>query len=200
MWIEQGGLMTWPLLALSVIVFAVLIDRGIAFSTLSLPNAEEEANLLDALRHNKTEEALKTTRESFPVLVPLVGVLASDDLALVRETASAIRVEEVVRGLDKRVGILALASRVAPLMGLLGTIIGIIVTFNHVATGRGAVDMSSLAEGIWQALIATAIGLCIAIPSVLIHHAFVKREEAVTFALTRFANLALARKNAEKAA
>lgn len=49
-WIAQGGMMTWPLLALSAVMLAILIDRGIVFSTLRLPNAAEEAAILDALR------------------------------------------------------------------------------------------------------------------------------------------------------
>ena len=192
-WIAQGGIMTWPLLALSVVALAIVIDRGIAFSTLRLPNTAEEAAILDALRKGDKEAARALTESSAPALQPLIEALGSDEPAAVRECDAAIRVEEVVRSLDRRLGILALATRAAPLMGLLGTILGIILTFSHLSSLHGAVDMSSLAEGIWQALIATAIGLFIAIPSVFAHHAIVRREEFVAFSLARLANMALAR-------
>ena len=196
-WIAQGGMMTWPLLALSAVVLAILIDRGIVFSTLHLPNAADEAAILDALRKGDQEAARALTESSAPALQALIEALGSDEPAAVRECDAAIRVEEVVRSLDRHLGILALATRVAPLMGLLGTILGIILTFSHLSSLHGAVDMSSLAEGIWQALIATAIGLFIAIPAVFAHHAFLRREEFVAFSLARLANRALARQNAE---
>jgi biopolymer transport protein ExbB len=192
-WIAQGGIMTWPLLALSVVVLAILIDRGIAFSTLRLPDTAQEAAILEALRKGDKEAARALTESSAPALQPLIEALCADESAAVRECDAAIRVEEVVRSLDRHLGVLALASRVAPLMGLLGTILGIILTFSHLSSTQGAVDMSSLAEGIWQALIATAIGLFIAIPAVFAHHAFLQREEFVAFSLARLANRALAR-------
>ena len=195
-WVAQGGMMTWPLLALSVVVLAILLDRSIAFSTFRLPSAAGEAAILEALRKGDKEAARALTASSAPALQALVEALCSDEPAAVRECDAAIRVEEVVRSLDRHLGVLALATRVAPLMGLLGTILGIILTFSHLSSLHGAVDMSSLAEGIWQALIATAIGLFIAIPSVFAHHAFLRREEFVAFSLARLANRALARKNA----
>lgn len=191
-WIEQGGIMTWPLLALSVIVLAVLIDRFLVFTTLALPKATAEDELLSLVRAKDHETLRAKVQTDYPALSPLIEILLSNEPQTVCECAAAIKNEEIVRQLDKRLGVLALASRVAPLMGLLGTIIGIILTFASVSSGRGAVDMSSLAEGIWQALIATAIGLCVAIPSVLAHHAFVRHEESVAFALARFTNMALA--------
>lgn len=192
-WIDQGGLMTWPLLALSVTVLAVFFDRAIVFSTLRLPDAKMENALLAALEVKDKKVAYSMVKDDFPFILPLVEALAADQSATVRECDAAICIEEAIRSLDRRVEWLALASRVAPLMGLLGTIVGIIVTFSHMSEARGGVDMSSLAEGIWQALIATAIGLCIAIPSVLAHHGFHRREESVAFALNRLANRALVR-------
>ena len=195
-WIEQGGLMTWPLLALSVTVLAILLDRAIVFSTLRLPDSTKEIELIKAIETGDEAAACAMVESDFPFIFPLVKVLVSDLPNSVCECDAAVSIEEAIRSLNHRVEWLALASRVAPLMGLLGTIIGIILTFSHMSVARGGVDMSSLSEGIWQALIATAIGLCIAIPSVLAHHGFHRREDVVAFRLNSLANRVLSRRNA----
>ena len=186
--IEEGGLVMWPLLALSVLIVAVIVDRFLVFTTLPLFDAETENRLVAAARGEKVEETLAEAGEKSPPLKPLVEILLGRDERSVREGKAAIAIEEVVRGLDKRVGFLGLASRVAPLLGLLGTVIGMIETFSRLASASGAIDMTLLADGIWQALLTTAAGLLIAIPAVIAQGGFQRREEQVSFALTRLAN------------
>ena len=81
-----------------------------------------------------------------------------------------------LRLMRRNTGALAAIATVAPLLGLLGTVVGMIGTFQAVvasaAEGSSAVDVSSLAGGIWQALITTAAGLVVAIP-VIIGHRYV---------------------------
>jgi biopolymer transport protein ExbB len=82
---------------------------------------------------------------------------------------------------------------VAPLLGLLGTVLGMIQTFSRLSSAQGAIDMTTLADGIWQALLTTAAGLLIAIPAVAAHQVFLRREDGIAFAMGRLANLSLAR-------
>ncbi len=193
-WMEQGGLLMWPLLALSVATLAILLDRAIAFSTFRLPDAASEGALLDALKTGDAEAA-RGLATPFPALPPLVEALTADGDAETRERAAAVRIEEAVRGLDRRLGLLAVAGRVSPLLGLLGTVFGMIQTFSRLSSSQqGAIDMTMLADGIWQALLTTAAGLIIAIPAVAAHQAFLRREDAVAFALGRIANLSLVRR------
>ena len=77
-WIEQGGLMTWPLLALSVTVLAILLDRAIVFSTLRLPDSTKEAELIKAIEAGDKAAACAMVESDFPFVFPLVKVLASD--------------------------------------------------------------------------------------------------------------------------
>lgn len=186
-WIDQGGPLMWPLLALSVATLAVLFDRAVAFSTLNL--GEGERVLLDAADAETARNRLGTAA---PELLPLAEALFAPGPADARERAAAIAVEETVRRLDARLGLLAISGRVAPLLGLLGTVLGMIQTFSRLADTQGALDMTLLADGIWQALLTTAAGLIIAIPAVAAHQAFLRREEGVAFVLARLANRALA--------
>ena len=192
MWfIEDGGLVMWPLIALSVLVVAIILDRLLVFTTLPLFDADMERRLEAAARGEDADETLAAAAEKSPALRPLVEALLARGAASVREGRATIAIEEIVRGLDRRVGFLGMAARVAPLLGLLGTVIGMIQTFSRLASASGAIDMTLLADGIWQALLTTAAGLVIAIPAVIAHSGFLRREEQVAFALARLSNRVL---------
>lgn len=198
-WFEQGGVLMWPLLALSVATLAVLFDRAVAFTTFRLADAETEHALL-AARGGDASAARARVAAQAPELLPLAEALLADAAPAERERAAAIAVEEAVRRLDARLGLLAISGRVAPLLGLLGTVLGMIQTFSRLADAEGALDMTMLAGGIWQALLTTAAGLTIAIPAVAAHQAFLRREEGIAFALSRLANRMLGTAPAEAAA
>lgn len=76
-------------------------------------------------------------------------------------------------------------------MGLLGTVLGMISAFSEIATAQAGVNMNQLAGGIWQALITTAVGLFIAIPSLFFLHYFQRRTDDVASALSEAANTCL---------
>jgi biopolymer transport protein ExbB len=100
--------------------------------------------------------------------------------------------ELAVKRFEARLPLLGVLGRLATLMGLLGTILGMINTFARIAESTSGVDMALLAGGIWQALLTTATGLCIAIPAVFFLHFFQSKVQRVAEALTRAGNAALA--------
>ncbi|WP_319775315.1 MotA/TolQ/ExbB proton channel family protein [Breoghania sp.] len=189
--IEEGGFVMWPLIAISVLVIAVILDRLLVFTTQPLVDPDLEARLIAAGRGEATQETLATAIELRPTLRPLLEALFAKGAKATREGLATIAIEEIIRGLDRRVGVLGMAARVAPLLGLLGTVIGMIQTFSRLSAASGAIDMTMLADGIWQALLTTATGLVIAIPAVIAHGGFLRREEHVNFALARLANRVL---------
>ena len=84
----------------------------------------------------------------------------------------------VIQGLKKIESFLPtldIIAQVSPLLGLLGTVIGMISSFNQLELGGSLVDPSVLAGGIWTALLTTAIGLIVAIPALISHHYFEKK-------------------------
>lgn len=99
--------------------------------------------------------------------------------------------ETVLERLEARLSLLSVLARLAPLMGLLGTILGMITTFSRIAEARSGVDMSLLAGGIWQALLTTAAGLCIAIPALFFLSCFQGKVRRVADALNKAGNAAL---------
>lgn len=171
---RAGGPLMWPLLLLSVLSLAVLVERFLVFQASACPKFRETP-----------EEALKAFSsakgyESF-----------AEALKTGREAAVVSAGNAVVARLEARLSILSVIARLSPLLGLLGTVFGMIETFSAVASAPGGVEMTALADGIWQALITTAAGLSIAIPTILGLSYFESRVDDVAERLNRAGDLIL---------
>ena len=186
---HQGGVMMWPLALVSVTVLAIVIDRMLLFSSVRFPGKNFARILSDALASNNMEPLVSSMRD-IPVLKDFVLALEAPD-AEHRERILEIRAEDVVRTLEKHLSLMAVLARLAPLLGLLGTILGMIATFAHIADSSSGINMTLLASGIWQALLTTAAGLSIAIPSLLALHWFRQRVSDIADALNATVNAAL---------
>ena len=164
--IELGGWMMWPLLAVSVAALAIVVERALVFMGCPFPDSR------------------------FPGLLRDFAALLGSPLPN-REAALRLAGETVLERLEARLSLLSVLARLAPLMGLLGTILGMITTFSRIAEARSGVDMSLLAGGIWQALLTTAAGLCIAIPALFFLSCFQGKVLRVADALNKAGNAAL---------
>jgi biopolymer transport protein ExbB len=80
--------------------------------------------------------------------------------------------KEIIMINERRLSVLASIAAIAPLFGLFGTVLGMIEVFQRLAALGGRADVALLSDGIWVALITTAFGLFVAIPSLLAHHYF----------------------------
>ena len=79
---------------------------------------------------------------------------------------------EEVKKMEVRLPVLAAIAHLTPLLGLLGTVLGMIICFQEIYSLGGQADVTALAGGIWRALLTTAFGLIVAIPVTAIHHYF----------------------------
>lgn len=104
---------------------------------------------------------------------------------MLEEAISLAGSREMVR-LNRNLHILELIGRLSPLLGLLGTVLGMVAAFRNVAASRGAVDPSLLAGGIWEALITTVAGLCVAIPALVLHHLFEDRVRTFAYLMKHY--------------
>ena len=86
---------------------------------------------------------------------------------------------------------LSILAKLAPLMGLLGTVLGMISTFSEIADAQAGINMNQLAGGIWQALITTAEAVILHIPGLVFLHHFQTRVDEVASALSEAANAVL---------
>ncbi len=187
---HQGGFVMWPLLAVSVVALAVVIERFLLMSSCPFPGKGFSRLVQETL---KTGDArpLAASMERARLLQDYAAVLADSGHPR-REAALQLAGAAVVARLERRLPLLGLLARIAPLLGLLGTILGMIATFARIASAQAGVDMNMLSGGIWQALLTTAAGLCIAIPAQLCLHLLRGRVRRIARALADAGNAALA--------
>ena len=183
----MGGWMMWPLALVSVMVTAIIIERFLLFSSCPFPTGDFTVRLEKAVEGEVTP--LLESLGSVALLKHFADIMASPRSN--KEASLRIEGEAVVRKLEKHLSMLSILARLAPLMGLLGTVLGMISTFSEIANAQAGVNMNQLAGGIWQALITTAAGLVIAIPALFFLHHFQSRVNAVASALSEAANAML---------
>ncbi|MBK5930439.1 MotA/TolQ/ExbB proton channel family protein [Halochromatium salexigens] len=194
----QGGPVLWILALLSVAALAIVLVKLWQFSRLRL-NASDPVER--ALRHwsqYAPESALVALQGSPQPSARLLArtleglSLPGADLGLLREelTRFASAQLEQLRAWLRALEVIAALS---PLLGLLGTVLGMIEAFRQLELAGSQVDPAILSGGIWQALLTTAAGLSVAIPVVLVHSWLERRvercghrmEDAVTRVFTR---------------
>lgn len=172
----KGGPLMYPLLLCSVLSVALGIER--AYHYFRAGRKDDVPEVIHLLIEKGEYAQALALAELSPG--PVASVLAE---GLRHQGASRDLLDEVIslkgsselKRLNKNLHILELIGRIAPLMGLLGTVIGMVAAFQQVASARGAIDPSLLAGGIWEALITTVAGLCVAIPAMILHHFFEDR-------------------------
>ncbi len=178
----QGGVVLLPIVVLSVIGVALIAERLVYTLRTREPEAELARIILERLRAGDSAGVLSDLREkrSPESRVLLVGLEArrrrrtAEEITLEMETAALREAEQ----LERNVPYLASIANLATLLGLLGTVTGMIVSFFNLKAA-GVSDPALLAGGISQALITTAAGLTVAIPCLLCFHIFRQRANRV---------------------
>jgi len=160
----KGGPVMWPLFLCAVLAVAVMIERFIALGRAASDNEGLSEQVRDLLNKGQVKEALQLC-ESSPG--PVAGILANGirnrhmDSDSIERAMEELALRETPL-LYKRLGVLDTIITIAPLLGLLGTVTGVIRSF-HVVGTSGLNQVGAITGGVAEALIATATGLAIAI-------------------------------------
>ncbi len=175
--LAKGGMLVIPILLCSVFTVAIFLERIITFARLRTRGAGLAATVASLLREKKDDQARQAARKSDSpmgrILVQAIDVKDSDRETL--ETVMINATDEEVRTLSAYVQALATIGNVAPLLGLLGTVIGMIKAFMVIQQMGGKVNAAVLAGGIWEAMLTTALGLAVALPTMVAHSYLVAR-------------------------
>ena len=170
--VDIGGPIVLILIILSVIAFTIVIAKLLQFSQariFSTRSASIIADALKAIRQDNIDYArqkLRSSRSPMSVVLQTILRLRQQNVEeeLLREEAERIANFQLVR-LRRHLRTLEVIASISPLLGLLGTVIGMIAAFQQLQQGSGAVDPKVLSGGIWEALLTTAAGLVVAIPA-----------------------------------
>jgi biopolymer transport protein ExbB len=194
MWefMQKGGPIMWPILLCSVIAFAIAIERFIRLRQEQIDTKSFMDQISKSLKRNKIMEALDLCdRTGGPIAAILkAGILKHDRTrSEIREAIEDAGVHELPR-LERNLPVLATVAQVAPLLGLLGTVTGLVKAFQVIelkATALNPVNPGDLAGGIWEALLATTFGLCVAIPTYVAYNYLVSRVDGFVLDMERSA-------------
>jgi biopolymer transport protein ExbB len=180
--IQEGYYATYPLLFISIICLAIIFERmwalwGIAPKTAKLADA-----LVPQLRQGKFNEALQATQARSTAAERIYHTLISGAQTMDRDHLLELDDERRYQeGLEfkRYIWVLATAGASAPFIGLFGTVVGILVSFQSMAI-MGTGGFSVVAAGISAALISTALGLAVAIVAVIFYNYFSVKVENIS--------------------
>lgn len=187
---QRGGLVMWPILATSIVAFAVVLDR-IGWLLRSRGDAarlrREVIGLLERGALPEARARLAGSRQ--PVAAVLAaGVSAWDEPQAELERQLEQAAAEELERAELRLPLLATTVAILPMLGFLGTIFGLILAFSAWAKAGAGVSIEELAGGISQAMITTAAGLATSIPYVVAYNWLANRVAGTARALNAAAS------------
>ena len=174
--IQKGGIVMIPILGLAGLALIIAIAKWIQLSRVRMPSANGLSALLGDIRKRAISDAKMKARGITGPAGEMLQI-AVDHLHQSKELVEEVMYEKMLETrtrLNKALPFIAVCASSAPLLGLLGTVTGIINTFKLISA-FGSGDAKTLSGGISEALVTTEFGLIVAIPSLLLH-AFLNRK------------------------
>ncbi|MCM8817930.1 MAG: MotA/TolQ/ExbB proton channel family protein [Candidatus Omnitrophica bacterium] len=166
-----------PILICGILTLAIIIERLIYTKNAQIDSEKFIKEIEELLKKRKIKDAIeKCDKHNKPVPNIIKSGLVKLDRTRdeIKETINDTANHQIPE-LEKYLGILATIATVAPLLGLLGTVTGMIKAFMVIEMKEGLVHPGELARGIWEALVTTVGGLVVAIPAYLAYNYFVTR-------------------------
>ncbi|MBO5903098.1 MAG: MotA/TolQ/ExbB proton channel family protein [Tidjanibacter sp.] len=178
-----GGWLMWPLLALLGVAIFIFVERFIAIRKASSVNENFMHRVRDYIYDGKIQTAIKMCRSTNTPIARMIekgigriGRPMSDVQNAIENQANL-----EVSKLENNLPILATISGGAPMLGFLGTVLGMVRAFMNLSTAGGTVDMALLSGGMYTAMITTVAGLIVGIPAYFGYNYLVARIEKLVF-------------------
>ncbi len=188
-WFMRGGVIMWPILLCSVVAVYIAIERMLTFRSAKPPGGAFQLKLRKVLEGKDVRLAQELCiQEKSPV-----GRIVGAGLEKVHHGPMRVRQamedqgKEEFTQLERHLSVLASIAGIAPMLGFLGTVTGLIAAFQSVATAVGQPSPADLADGIWEALITTVFGLVVGIPTAAGYNYLVNQIHAITASFERIA-------------
>ena len=184
--VRAGGWLMLPIILCSIIAIAIVIERFWTLNPARIAPSRTLAEVWAKLSHNRFDSAaLHELSLSSPLGQILAAGLVNGNAGRAQMTESIEQAaSHVVHDMERYLSSLGTIAAITPLLGLLGTVFGMIEVFNNIMT-LGTGDASVLAGGISQALITTAAGLLVGIPALMFYRMFLRRVESLVVELER---------------
>jgi len=187
--LANGGPMLWLILFVSAVALVVFTERFLHFHRAQINSTEFLNGVKTVLKRDNVVEALSICDATPGPVARLVktAILNRDHgRERVREALEEAGLAEVPR-LEEKLNLLATIAQLAPLLGLLGTVLGFIQTFIRMQSAGLHAQVGDLSNGVWQALICAAAGLAVAIPAHAGYNYLVSRVNSIVLDMERAA-------------
>lgn len=187
--LSNGGPMLWVILFTSAVAVVVFVERVLHYHRARINSTEFLNGVRNVLKRGNVVEALSICDATPGPVARLVktAILNRDHgRERVRESLDDAGLAEVPR-LEEKLNLLATIAQIAPLLGLLGTVLGFVEIFSKMRDSGLHANVEQLSGGIWQALICTAAGLAVAIPSYAGYNYLVSRVNDIVLDMERAA-------------
>lgn len=161
---QQLGLMSWPLILCSVITLALWLERSVSLLWISLSGEQEKRQLRS--HSNRYADVTASASKSLILRGCKLLVLYKDSPKAIREDLASVWLQQQRRKLHSGLRVLTLVGVISPLLGLLGTVLGLMEMFKSIGESGDPVTPALLADGLGLAMSTTAAGLLIALPAI----------------------------------
>ncbi len=168
-WLDVGGPVVYVLAVLSLISITIIVMKAVKFSSVLSGKKRIEAALaqVQQRQNDMAMQELKSRSPAERVLEYAIAAVQNRIPQNVLEYEVERRGNAEIEILNRGIRVLEIIALISPLLGLLGTVLGMIQSFQELEMAEGAANASVLAGGIWQALLTTAVGLVVAIPAAI---------------------------------
>jgi biopolymer transport protein ExbB len=188
--IQKGGPIMIPIILGSVLALAIVIERLFHLHRAQIDTEKFMLGIKNILKKGNIVEAVSICETTPGPIARILkeGIVKHDrSKEEIKEAIEEAGLHEVPR-LEKNLTVLITLAHIEPLLGLLGTVTGMINCFMQIQRLQGVVNPSDLAGGIWEALITTAAGLVVAIPVYVAYNYLVSRVEGFVLDMEKSAN------------
>lgn len=187
----KGGILMVILAIISILAISIIIERYLKYKKLNKNEEEFMQEIYGLVSENKIDMAIhscdqRTNSPIARIIARSIGTSHRDYLVVKEIAESALKKE--VHVMERKLGTLATFAAIAPLIGFLGTVTGMVKVFMKLGESGGGVDISLLANGIWEALITTIGGLSVGIITIMFYNNLVGRVEEIAQDLEDNAN------------
>lgn len=190
--IQKGGPVMIPIIICSILAMAIIIERLYHLYRAKIDTGKFMESISETLRSNRVAEAIQMCDQ---IQGPIARILKA---GILKHDRSKQEIKEAIEdaglfeipALEKNLASLATIAHISPLLGLLGTVTGLVRCFQVIqlkATSASIVSPGDLAGGIWEALITTVAGLVVAIPTFVAYNFLVSRVDSFILDMERSA-------------
>lgn len=185
---EKGGPVVWILAGYSVVALGIALERFIFLFLIEKAPSDLETRLRKA--------DFNSAKGAEAIVAQSITEATSRGVTDLDRVASRVGTQEVVK-MERGLRTLAFIGNTAPLMGLFGTITGMIKAFMVIEQAGGKVDAQALAGGIWEAMVTTGVGLAVSLPTLLLLHILEGAVDSRAHSIKRVASIIMEKEHVQ---